>query len=63
MPTRLHSIAFAEITKHKRLMWETELIRWEQLYLKCHDIRSAPTSAFCKTIRHDCKTHNTDHAV
>ena len=63
IPARLHSIAFAEITKHRRLMWETGLIRWEQLYLKCHYIRSVTTPTFCETIHHDCKTHNTDHAV
>lgn len=63
IPFADHDLIFSLITSKKRWMWETELIRWEQLYLKCYDIRSVPTSAFCKTIHHDCKTHNTDHAV
>lgn len=32
IPARLHSIAFAEITKHKRIMWETELIKADKAY-------------------------------
>ena len=63
IPFADHDQIFSFITSKKRWMWETELIRWEQLYLKCHYIRSVPTPTFCKTIHHDCKTHNTDHAV
>lgn len=63
IPFADHDQIFSIIAAKKRWMWETELIRWEQLYLKCYDIRSAPASAFSKTIHHDCETHNTDHAV
>lgn len=63
IPFADHNLIFSLITSKKRWMWETELIRWEQLYLKCHYIRSVPTPTFCETIHHDCKTHNTDHAV
>ena len=63
IPFTLRGFVFSSIVAKRRLMWETELIRWEQLYLKCHYIRSVSTPTFCKTIHHDCKTHNTDHAV
>lgn len=63
IPPSMKEYYFLTISAKKRWMWETELIRWKQLYLKCHYIRSVSTPTFCKTIHHDCKTHNTDHAV
>lgn len=57
----LHHYVFQSITNnYRRWMWETELIRMETTILS----RNGNTaSTFCKTIHHDCKTHNTDHAV
>ena len=36
IPFADHDQIFSIITSKKRWMWETELIRWERLYLKCH---------------------------
>ena len=57
IPARLHSVAFAEITKHRRLMWETELIKADKAY------KDAAEGYKVRMSRTDTITHNTDHAV
>lgn len=57
IPARLHSIAFAEITKHRRLMWETEFIKFDKAY------RNAIKGCETRTPHSDMITHNEDHAI
>ena len=57
IPTRLHSIAFAEITKHKRLMWETELIKADKAY------RDAAEGYKTRVLWTNTLTYNEEHAI
>ena len=57
IPARLHSIAFAEIVKHKRLMWETEFIKADVAY------RNAAKGYKARMSRTDTITHNEEHAI
>ena len=57
IPTRLHSIAFAEITKHKRLMWETELIKADKAY------RDAAEGYKTRVSWTNTLTYNEEHAI
>ena len=57
IPARLHSMAFAEITKHRRLMWETELIKADKAY------RDAAEGCKTRTPHSDMITHNEEHAI
>lgn len=57
IPARLHSIAFAEITKHRRLMWETELIKADKAY------KDAAEGYKVRMSRTDTITHNEGHAI
>lgn len=57
IPARLHSIAFAEITKHRRLMWETELIKTDKAY------RDAAEGYKPRMSRTDTITHNEEYAI
>lgn len=57
IPARLHSIAFAEITKHRRLMWETEFIKADVAY------RDAAKDYKARMSRTDTITHNEEHAI
>ena len=50
-------IAFAEITKHKRIMWETELIKADKAY------RDAAEGCKTRTPHSDMITHNEEHAI
>lgn len=60
IPPVIRKLVLKEITAKRRLMWETELVRWEKRYMNC---RTSAAPASGKTIHHDCETHNTDHAV
>lgn len=57
IPARLHSIAFAEIIKHRRLMWETEFIKADKAY------RDAAEGYKALMSRTDEVTHNEEHAI
>lgn len=57
IPARLHSIAFAEITKHRRLMWETEFIKADKAY------KDAAEGYKSRMSRTDTITHNEEHAI
>lgn len=57
IPARLHSIAFAEITKHKRIMWETEFIKADVAY------RDAAKGYKSRMSHTDTITHNEEHAI
>ena len=57
IPARLHSMAFAEITKHKRLMWETELIKTDKAYRDASEGYKARVS-WTNTL-----TYNEEHAI
>lgn len=57
IPARLHSIAFAEITKHKRLMWETELIKADVAYRNAAEGYKSSAS-WTNTL-----TYNEEHAI
>lgn len=57
IPARLHSIAFAEIIKHRRLMWETEFIKFDKAY------RNAIKGCETRTPHSDMITHNEEHAI
>lgn len=57
IPARLHSMAFTEITKHKRLMWETEFIKADKAY------RDAAEGCKTRMPHADMITHNEEHAI
>lgn len=57
IPVRLHSVAFAEITKHKRLMWETELIKADKAY------KDASEGYKARMSRTDTITRNEQQAI
>ena len=68
IPARLHSIAFAEITKHRRLMWETELIKMDMGYNKA--MRAAQKymneniHGMLRQVKNpDIIYHNEEHAI
>ena len=59
IPFTLRGLVFSSIVAKRRLMWETELIKTEE---KCRQLDEI--SRHGMTFKHhDCKTHNTDHAV
>lgn len=59
IPFTLRGLVFSSIVAKRRLMWETELIKMEE---KCRQLDEI--SRHGMTFKHhDCKTHNTDHAV
>lgn len=59
IPFTLRGLVFSSIVAKRRLMWETELIKMEE---KCRQLNEI--SRHGMTFKHhDCKTHNTDHAV
>lgn len=57
IPARLHSIAFAEITKHKRIMWETEFIKADKAYRDAAEGYKSSAS-WTNTL-----TYNEEHAI
>ena len=59
IPARLHSVAFAEITKHRRLMWETELFKADFRYRRGAGMFQTDSADLCA----DGESHNTDHAI
>ena len=59
IPLILRGLIFSSIVAKKRLMWETELIKMEEIYRQMDEI-SRHGMTF-ESYNH--KTHNTDHAV
>lgn len=59
IPFTLRGLVFSSIVAKKRLMWETELIKMEEICRHIDEI-----SRHGMTFEsYDRKTHNTDHAV
>lgn len=59
IPLVLRGLVFNSIVAKKRLMWETELIKMEE---RCRQMDEISRHGMTFE-HHDCKTHNTDHAV